>query len=78
MKTFKFEVIKNMPYPLLHILIKNKCLHAFVENAYQDAIKNPYKYYRLQYLDLLTAFSWEQSKEGSEFWLNINNQQKII
>lgn len=63
-----------MSYILLHILIKNKCLHEFIENAYQDALKSPYKCYYLHYSHLVSAFSWEHSKEGPKFWSNIHDQ----
>lgn len=63
---------------MFRILIEEKCLSAFVENAYQEAITNPesYRCYNLRYSYLLLAFAWSDSKEGKTFWKDIYDQCK--
>lgn len=76
MKNFKFLVIKNMSYNLLHILIKNKCLHAYVKNAYIEVMTRPEhrRHYSRSSSELIFAFMWKNTKEGWEFWNKINDQ----
>lgn len=76
-------IIVNMPYLLLHILIKYKALDAYISN-----LLHGYKYrndlYTYKYINsilntkpisriLITSFSWDLSKEGYKFWFDIYN-----
>lgn len=63
----RFNLLKSMPYKVLHTLIKNKCLASYLN---QHSTYNCSTY--LCYEHWITrAFVWEISQEGCIFWDNI-------
>lgn len=80
-KEDKHEVLVNMPYMVLHVLLRNKALDLYCNNAlsakanflssiYYTCSNNPLVW-------LNSAFYWKYTPEGREFWVNIFEQAAI-
>lgn len=76
--TNKHNLLINMPYIVLHVLLRNKALDLYCNNAL-SAKANCFggeRYlcmtYPLVWID--AAFCWENSPEGMMFWSNIFDQ----
>lgn len=66
--SFRQKAIIEMPYPLLELLIKHKCLSQFADNCrsiYHEPNSNSSACF------LLLAFVWDITPEGHEFWNNL-------
>lgn len=73
--TNKHNLLINMPYIVLHVLLRNKALDLYCNNAL-SAKANCFggeRYLCMTYplIWLNDAFYWEHSPEGREFWANI-------
>lgn len=72
----KHDLLVDMPYVVLHILLKHKVLRAWCNNTISS--KPPFRYFvdlaviRKQpekWLDY--AFFWSDTPEGEQFWYDI-------
>lgn len=77
----KHNLLVNMPYVVLHVLLRNKALDLYCNNALSvkancfDGKRYICMTYPLVWLD--AAFCWENSPEGMMFWSNIFDQVLI-
>ena len=80
-KEDKHEVLVNMPYIVLHVLLRNKALDLYCNNALSTSADfyyvNCYIYNKDSLVWLDSAFYWEFSPEGMMFWSNIYDQVLI-
>lgn len=76
------KLVVNMPYCMLHFLIKKKILKSFVYNfkyaerrkffAQKDFVVNQIKNNKIPITErFLICFCWEYTLEGLQFWENI-------
>lgn len=76
----KHNIIKNMPYFLLHDLIKYKCLTAFIkETIHFQCLFGNFNYdgknlqrFNNSYEALLYSFAWNDSLCGINYWNNLH------
>lgn len=72
----KHDLLVEMSYVVLHILLKHKALHAWCVNTL-SAKQLFHHYIDLRYIKhrpsrwLDYAFFWSNTPEGSQFWCNI-------
>lgn len=72
----KHKLLVDMPYVLLHILLKNNALKLYCNNV--DPSECFYMYIRKCPLEwLISAFYWNRTPEGPEFWENIFEQTVV-
>lgn len=78
------QILFNMPYLLLTFLIKEKVLNRFLDNVSKytivHSISLPYLYIRLRdpYMAIECTFVWACTKEGYNFWKELNDKYKSI
>lgn len=78
------QILFNMPYLLLTFLIKEKVLNRFLDNVSKytivHSISLPYLYIRLRdpYTAIECTFVWACTKEGYNFWKELNDKYKSI
>lgn len=77
----RHQFVVHMPYVLLHFLIKEKALNAYVETVLicnrekdirsllriSDLLDEPYNG------ALISPFIWINTKQGDDYWCNLNN-----
>lgn len=80
-KEYKHKLLVYMPYVVLHVLLRNKALGLYCNNALStkaDFFSSIYYMYSNDPLIWLNnAFYWKHSPEGGEFWANIFFQAVI-
>lgn len=73
--TNKHNLLINMPYIVLHVLLRNKALDLYCNNALSIKAKFFSSIYYMYSNDPLiwlnNVFYWEDTPEGREFWANI-------
>ena len=81
-KEYKHRLLVDMPYVVLHVLLRNKALDLYCNNALSakaNCFGGEQRYlfmtYPLVWID--AAFCWENSPEGMMFWSNIFDQVLI-
>lgn len=66
----RFNLLKNIPYKVLHTLIKNKCLSSYLD---QLVILDHKKFLCNRHW-ITRAFVWKDTREGYRFWKDIRYQ----
>ena len=80
----KRQILLNMPYLLLTFLIKEKALSNFLDNISKYTISHSinlsYLYIRLRdpYMAIECTFVWDCTKEGYNFWRELDDKYKNI
>lgn len=78
------QILFNMPYLLLTFLIKERVLDRFLDNTSKYAIVHSinlsclYTKLRDPYAAIECTFAWDCTKEGYNFWRELNNKYKSI
>lgn len=78
------QILFNMPYLLLTFLIKERVLNRFLDNTSKYAIVHSinlsclYTKLRDPYAAIECTFAWDCTKEGYNFWRELNNKYKSI
>ena len=78
----RHRIVINMPYPLLETLIRNRALSLYISNLISDRkINTRYENNITEFFSikpisriLLCSFSWNNTKEGYVFWVDIYNE----
>lgn len=74
----KHQLIVNMPYNLIHFLIKEKAFEKFVNNSthYLNLNKSRFSNQFIAGLSrrfaIAQAFTWKNTKEGHCFWNDVH------
>lgn len=80
MKKTRHNIVKLMPYSLLHFLIKEKALKAYLDNVMCDRKTDILYYYtnsiRGHFL-IIAAFTWHKTPEGRRYWQRLYNRFQI-
>lgn len=78
-KEYKHKLLVYMPYVVLHVLLRNKALDLYCNNARNIKVDSFLRRYRscrqpcpLMWIN--DTFWWEDTPEGLEFWADIFNQ----
>ena len=78
------QILLNMPYILLTFLIKEKVLSRFLDETSKFThrcnidLESAYKNLRDPSMAFEYSFIWRYSKEGHNFWEELNNKYKSI
>lgn len=78
------QILFNMPYLLLTFLIKERVLDRFLDNTSKYTIVHSinlsclYTKLRDPYAAIECTFAWDCTKEGYNFWRELNNKYKSI
>lgn len=78
------QILFNMPYLLLTFLIKERVLNRFLDNTSKYAIIHSinlscfYTKLRDPYAAIECTFTWYHTKEGHNFWKELNDKYKSI
>lgn len=76
------QILFNMPYLLLTFLIKEKVLSSYLNNISEYTyhwniyLESVYKNLKDPSIAFEYAFSWRYTKEGHNFWKELNNKYK--
>lgn len=80
-KEYKHKLLVYMPYVVLHVLLKNKALGLYCNNALSTKADFFSSIYYIHSNDPLVwlnnVFYWEYTPEGLEFWGNIFEQTVV-
>lgn len=78
---YKHRLLVDMPYVVLHVLLRNKALGLYCNNILSTSADfycvNCWIYSKDPLVWLDSAFWWEFSPEGMMFWSNIYDQVLI-
>lgn len=80
---YKHRLLVDMPYVVLHVLLRNKALDLYCNNTLSvkanrfDSRRYLCMTYPLVWRWIDAAFCWENSPEGMIFWSNIFDQVLI-
>ena len=74
------QILFNMPYLLLTFLIKERVLDSTSKYAIVHSINLSCLYTKLRdpYAAIECTFAWDCTKEGYNFWRELNNKYKNI
>lgn len=78
------QILFNMPYVLLTFLIKEKVLSRFLDETSKFTyhcnidLESAYKNLRDPSMAFEYTFIWRYTKEGHNFWEELNNKYKSI
>lgn len=76
------QILFNMPYLLLTFLIKEKVLSSYLNNISEYTyhcniyLESVYKNLKDPSMAFEYAFSWRYTKEGHNFWKELNDKYK--
>lgn len=75
----RHELVVNMPYVLLKLLIEYNALSSYVDNTISFRVSSEIKNFiqRNSGITIISAsFVWDNSKEGRHFWRNIETEYR--